>query len=216
MRLDEQMTINAKPEAVWALFQDPQRVTGCIPGAQFDERLDDGSYRGSLQVRFGPKVVRFGGTAVYTTDEEARTGELTATGSDRRGSSRAEMTLTFVLEPIGDTTSVRVAADARFAGPLSQFAETGGVRIAQVLLHDFGRQVAEVLTPTGAQASAHTQSAPATPLALASPAVKAAPAPSPRPALSPPPASAFRLVLAVLRAQLASLRRRIVGPRRDG
>jgi carbon monoxide dehydrogenase subunit G len=205
VRLDEGMIIQAAPDEVWALFQDPRRVAACMPGAQFDEQLDDGSYKGSMQVKFGPKVVGFGGTAVYVTDEEARTGELTATGSDKRGSSRAAMTLSFALQPAGAATHVQVTADARFSGPLSQFAETGGVRVAQVLMRDFAQGVADTLTPAAA------------PAAVAAPA--AAPV-DPAPVAVPPPApaaghlSVFRLLSGVIRAQLGALRRRLTGGRR--
>lgn len=215
MRLDEEMTIQAAPDAVWALFQDPRRVAACMPGAQFDEQLDDGSYRGSLQVRFGPKVVGFGGTAVYVTDEEARTGELTATGSDKRGSSRAALTLSFVLQPVGPATRVTVTADARFSGPLSQFAETGGMRVAQVLMQDFAQRVAGTLTPAATPAVVQAPAAPQvdpTPGAAASAAEPTAPSPVPI-----PPAgqlSVFRLLAGVVRAQLGAVRRRLMGGRR--
>jgi carbon monoxide dehydrogenase subunit G len=214
MRIDEQMTIEAAPDAVWALFQDPRRIAACMPGAQFDEQLDDGSYRGSLQVRFGPKVIGFGGTAVYDTDEEARTGRLTATGSDRRGSSRAEMTLVFTLRPAGTaTTTVQVAADARFSGPLSQFAEAGGVRVAQVLMQDFARRVADTLAPAAAPPLA--ASGPSEP---ESPGERSAREPALALASAPPTGqlSAYRLLVEMARTQLAAVWRKLTGGRRVG
>jgi carbon monoxide dehydrogenase subunit G len=216
VRLDEEMTIQASPDAVWTLFQDPRRVAACMPGAQFDEQLDDGSYRGSMQVKFGPKVVGFGGTAVYVTDEEARTGELTATGSDRRGSSRAALTLSFVLQPAGAATLVRVAANARFSGPLSQFAETGGVRVAQVLMQDFAQRVAATLTPAAAPVDPAPVAAPSTAEPAGSSSASRAPAAAPSPVPIPHAAhlSVFRLLGGVVRAQLVALRRRLTGGRR--
>lgn len=222
MLLDDRMTIDAAPAEVWKLFQDPRRVAECMPGAQFHEQLADGSYRGSMQAKFGPKVVTFGGTAVYVADHDSRTGDLRATGQDRRGSSRAALTLSFTLRSAdGSGTVVAVSGNARFSGPLSQFAEAGGVHVAKVLMQDFAEAVAHTLSPAAQPSSAVDPAVPQTgeattsvrgPVGSATASAASRSAPS-RPAASS--VSMLTLVGRIVRARTAAIGRRLWRGRRE-
>src|SRR5688572_7470033 len=49
----------ASPREVWNLLSDPQAVVECVPGAALGEAHEDGSFDGSLAVKFGPAKVTF-------------------------------------------------------------------------------------------------------------------------------------------------------------
>lgn len=189
MKLGKTIEIDAALETVWALLKDPHRLAACVPGASFDEELEDGSYAGSIRFKFGPKVVTFTGAAALTTDDEAHTGQLTANGKDRNGASRARLDMTFsASEDAGGDgsqarTVVTIDSNARFTGALASFAETGGVRVAEALLGEFAQNVSNTV--------GQPADAPAAPAADGQPAA-AAPA-------EPKPLSAGWLVLQVLR-----------------
>lgn len=146
--LNEETIIPAPPSKVWPLLSDPEVVASCIPGAELAPASDDGLWRGSVRVKFGPTVVTFRGEAALTFDDDAQTCTIEGRGIDQRGASRALASGTMV--GTGETET-RLAIDGEFnvTGPLEGFANAGGVHVARALLAEFSENLAKVVSDSG-------------------------------------------------------------------
>lgn len=147
LRIDARFLIEADPNAVWKVLRDPEMVATCFPGAELDERADDGSYRGHITVRFGPTIASFAGHARIEIDDVARSAAIDASGVDRRGSSRAKAHTVVRLVPDGMSSVVELLGSIDMTGPLAGFAETGGVHVTNELLKSFAHSVEQRIAP---------------------------------------------------------------------
>src|SRR5687767_7287282 len=86
---------SAAPRVVWDLLSDPKDVVGCVPGATLGEEHEDGSFDGSMTVKFGPARVTFKARIELDLDESTMTGKVTARGKDNQGGTRFRATMGF-------------------------------------------------------------------------------------------------------------------------
>lgn len=138
----ERVSVAAAADAVWSRVTDPHFIVTCIPGARVvDEH--DGVVDGALEVRLGPTVVNFLGTAEPEYDHEARRGRLSARGSDKQGRTKAHANLTFDVQA-GEPGHTTVVFDGtiELAGGLAGFLQTGGAHLTRRMMKDFGDQLA--------------------------------------------------------------------------
>lgn len=200
MNISEQTLIAAPLDAVWPLLSDPALVASCIPGAQLAESQDDGVWRGSIRVRFGPTAAAFRGEATLSYDHTEHRCTVEGRGIDQRGASRALSS--GVIHATDEAGQTRLTVDGSFTvtGPLENFANAGGVHLARVLLAEFATNMANLVAERSA----------ATPPPEPEPAPEAAPetAPAEAPPPPPPPKPARELNAASLlwRALLSWLR----------
>jgi len=164
--LSEQTTIALPADEVWPLLSDPALVASCIPGATMSPDQGDGTWRGSVRVKFGPTVAVFRGEATLAFDHAQRTCTIEGRGIDGRGASRA---LASGLVKVTGKETTELAIDGTFSvsGPLETFANAGGVHVARALLGEFStnlaRLVAERRPATEPVAAAAAPSAPRSP-----------------------------------------------------
>jgi len=145
--LNEELTIASPPDAVWPLLSDPAVMAGCIPGAEFSADSEDGVWRGSIRIKFGPTVAQFRGEATLAFDDAARRVTIDGRGIDGRGASRA--LASSVVELHGDdTTTMRVKGEFTVTGPLEPFVNAGGVHVARALLSEFCTNIAAAVAAT--------------------------------------------------------------------
>ncbi len=124
MQISSSFQVARPREQVWALFQDVPRVAACIPGTQITEVLDDGRFKGRVEVKLGPIAAAFEGDAEHTSDHIRYTGNITGNGRDR-GGSRAKFTTVYSLTDAPSGTRVTVDSDVSLAGPVAQFGRSG-------------------------------------------------------------------------------------------
>jgi carbon monoxide dehydrogenase subunit G len=163
--IHESVVIPAPPEVVWTKITDPHFVVLCVPGAQVLSETPDGQIEGALQVKLGPTVVDFRGTAVPTYEPDAHRGALAAQGTDKSGRSRAQAHLTFVVEAAGaDASEVTFDGTIELAGGLASFLQTGGVHLTKRMMKDFSDQMsARIVHAEASVAAAADDSATAPP-----------------------------------------------------
>ena len=144
--LNEEMTIASPPDAVWPLLRDPAVVAGCIPGAELSADSEDGVWRGSIRVKFGPTVAQFRGEATLEFDDQTQRVTIDGRGIDGRGASRAlanSVVELHVVELHGEhATTMKVAGEFTVTGPLEPFVNAGGVHVARALLSEFCNNIA--------------------------------------------------------------------------
>jgi hypothetical protein len=196
MHFEGEFIIPGKPADVIRRFADVPRMARCMPGAVLEAQNEDGSWPGAMVVSFGPKKINFRGRATCEFDFDALTGIVHGRGSADLRAARIGVRVSFALraDPAATVpaTIVRIVSDAELGGVLADFARTGGVAVANVIMKDFARRAAEEFATDGparldpAQAeSVQSASSPPQPL---------------RPSV---PLAAHSLLWAVIRAQFA-------------
>ena len=97
MILENQLSVPADPDAVFALINDVERVAGCLPGATLDGQ-EDGAYLGRVKVKVGPITAAYAGRVRFTeVDTAARRLRLSARGADTHGNGDAEADVTLTV-----------------------------------------------------------------------------------------------------------------------
>ena len=100
--------------------------------------LPDGTYSGTLSIKLGPMAATFEGQATVTPDAAAKSGRIEGKGADRRGGSRGQVRVDYVLEAAGAGTKVLIDADVTLSGAAAQFGRTGLINeMSNRLIGDF-------------------------------------------------------------------------------
>src|ERR1700747_3259365 len=140
----EEVAIAMPPEWLCPILSDPAIVASCIPGAVLTKSGDDGTYQGTMRVKFGPTVAVFRGEAKLADHHSVRRGTIQGRGIDGRGAARANASGT--VEATGsETTVLRVEGNFNVTGPLETFANAGGVHVARAILAEFAENVARLM-----------------------------------------------------------------------
>jgi uncharacterized protein len=151
----KQEFVVAKPRAkVWAVFQDIERVAGCLPGASLSEPPSANDVKGQMTVKLGPVRARFAGQARIETDAANFTGTIDGSGIDKSQGSRAKGTVRYVLEEAEGSAATRVIVwiDYTLSGALAQFSRGGVVEaVAGKLTQDFAANLEAELAENGGQ-----------------------------------------------------------------
>ncbi len=144
--LSEEVAIAASPATVWPLLRDPALVAACIPGAALTASGEDGAYRGTIRVKFGPTVAIFRGEARLAYDDEERRCTIEGRGIDGRGASRASASgvVTASAARAGRATTIKCEGKFNVTGPLETFANAGGVHLARAFLAEFAGNMARL------------------------------------------------------------------------
>jgi uncharacterized protein len=95
----ERIAVPSPPRRVWEVISDPSEVVSCISGAELGLAHEDGSFDGTLVVRFGGVRVKFAARVILELDEVRRTGRLSARGRDGQAATRFNAEATFLVEP---------------------------------------------------------------------------------------------------------------------
>jgi uncharacterized protein len=147
MHFEGEFRVPGKAADVIRRFADVPRMARCMPGAMLEPQAEDGSWPGAMVVSFGPKKINFKGKATCTFDEEALTGSVHGRGSADMRSARIGVKVSFALADVADgprpETNVRIVSDAELGGVLEDFARTGGIAVANVIMADFARRASE-------------------------------------------------------------------------
>lgn len=149
MYFEGEFFVPGTPAEVMLRFAEVERVVCCMPGATIDGRDADGSYHGTMIVSFGPKRITFKGSVRCDFDAQGCRGTLTGRGAANLRSARIEMTTRFSTHeapgylPQRPMSLVKLNSDAELQGVLADFAQTGGVAVAKVIMREFARRMAE-------------------------------------------------------------------------
>jgi carbon monoxide dehydrogenase subunit G len=202
--IENEFTVAAPMDRLWAHLLDVERIAPCMPGAELTETVDDRNWKGNLKAKFGPVTMAFAGSvSMDERDDEAHRVVLRARGMEQKGKGAAEATVTSWLEPgeADDETMVKMRADIVLSGAAAQLSRGLLPEISKKLTQQF----ADCL-----QASMTAAEAPVAAAARAEAGVEAAtPAPAPAPAPAAKPVGGIRLGLSAIWAMIVSFFRRL-------
>lgn len=146
IEINEQFDVpTASPRQVWALLSTPESVVTCVPGATLGEKHEDGSYDGSLAVKFGPARVTFRARIELELDDEKMTGCVRSRGKDSQGGTRFTAASSFsVIEAEGQPGSrVVVRGETEINGKLAGLVESGAKIVIKRISTEFAENLAE-------------------------------------------------------------------------
>jgi len=155
IRIEKEFTLDAAPDAVWALLTDPRQVARCLPGASIVEQLDERTYAGRMTVKVGPVSTSYKGKITFERlDAATRTAELRGAGQDVQGRGGADMKMTSQLVPKdGGGTSVSVVSEVNVTGILAQFGRGMIQDVSDQMFETFTANMRQALAGGGGGAS---------------------------------------------------------------
>lgn len=186
--ITEEIAVPSPPERVWEVISDPSAVVSCIGGAELGPSHEDGSFDGTLAIRFGGLRVKFAARVSLDLDESAREGRLSARGADGQGATRFHAGATFrVVEGETPGTS-RVFCDGeiKLNGKLAKLIESGAGMVVSRMTKEFTDELVKVCAAPSEPHTAGVAGAPE-PLTAVSPEPSAAASSEPRAAAAAGP-----------------------------
>jgi carbon monoxide dehydrogenase subunit G len=144
MHFEGEFRVPGNAKDVIKRFADVPRMARCMPGAMLEPQAEDGSWPGAMVVTFGPKKISFKGRATCDFDFDALTGMVHGRGTADMRAARIGVKVSFALSDVeNDETLVKIVSDAELGGVLEDFARTGGIAVANVIMADFARRASE-------------------------------------------------------------------------
>ncbi len=121
MLIENEFEVQAPVDRLWSYLLDVERVAPCMPGAELTEVVDDRTWKGRVNVKFGPVALTFAGTVTMEErDDAAHRVVLKAQGMEQRGKGAASANVTSWLEPGDGATRVKMQADITLSGFVAQ------------------------------------------------------------------------------------------------
>jgi carbon monoxide dehydrogenase subunit G len=221
MKVEEEFVVAQAPDALWAFFEQVDRVARCVPGVESVEVVDADNSRVRVTQAVGPMTATFDMKMRITARDPGRSMEFTAIGRSVRGAAgNVRSTNTVHLEDAEPgSTRVRLEGDVALGGMLGSVGQKVVAKQASKVTRSFAEALqAELTGGGGAEAEPAPEPAgsaqPPAPVSAptAGPPAPAAPAPVPAPAersLPGGPAgtvAAAALLIAVLLLMLRRVR----------
>ncbi len=140
MRIENEFTVAQPVEPLWAFLLNVEKIAPCMPGAELTEHVDETTWKGKVNVAFGPVKLSFAGTVVMEDrDDVAHRVKLGAKGMEAKGKGAATATVTSWLEPGPDagSSTVKMEADMTLTGAVAQLSRGLLPEISKKLTQQF-------------------------------------------------------------------------------
>jgi carbon monoxide dehydrogenase subunit G len=151
--ITEEIAVPSPPERVWEIISDPSAVVSCIGDAELGPSYEDGSFDGTLAIRFGGLRVKFAARVSLDLDETAREGRLTARGADGQGATRFSAGAIFRVVEGDAPGTARVFCDGeiKLSGKLAKLIESGAGMVVSGMTKEFADQLVQKCAPASAE-----------------------------------------------------------------
>jgi carbon monoxide dehydrogenase subunit G len=157
MEIENEFTVPAPIDHVWAYLLDVERVAPCMPGAELTEVVDDTTWKGKVNMKLGPVSLSFAGTVtMQDRDDQAHRIVLAAKGMEQKGKGAANASVTSWLEDGQGETHVKMQADIHLTGTVAQLSRGLLPEVSRKLTQQFADCLAQSM---GAAEMVATESA---------------------------------------------------------
>ena len=145
--LSKTFTIRAPISDVWDFMTNVEKVSTCIPGAQYEEALGENQHAVMLVIKVGPIKSTYRSTvSIRSLDNENYTIEIEGQGTDTKGKGGATMELVGVLsENENGTTEINGDSTITIQGMLAQFGSRMVEDVSNQLFIQFTNSLAAKL-----------------------------------------------------------------------
>lgn len=138
IEINEKFSVEAAPDEVYAVLSDPHAVVECVSGAELGEQREDGSYHGTMTVKFSALRVKFAGKILLELDRAARWGKVVASGRDGQGGTKFQATAEFTVVEGEDGGAVgTVSGQVELNGKLASVIENAATAVVRRMTADF-------------------------------------------------------------------------------
>ncbi len=138
MKIEQEFSVAAPADKVWAFLTDPERVATALPGAEISEKIDDTTYKGGMSMRVGPLSASYAGTVSFELDEANKSATVHAKGQGKAGMGSAQMTMVSNVIEVAETeTHVTIESDLIVSGILAQFGRGMIEQISKKMFKEF-------------------------------------------------------------------------------
>ncbi|MFC9591911.1 SRPBCC family protein [Streptomyces sp. NPDC056944] len=138
--MEHEVFVPVPAEVLRATLTDPARVVRCVPGLQRDADAEAGPLTGRLKVRVGGGTITYRGALRVVERDGAITYE--GEGAEVRGKGSAELSLTVVLTPVAEGTSLSFTGALTAVGRLADATDEARATAGAKLLDKFVEAVA--------------------------------------------------------------------------
>ncbi|HEV8563794.1 MAG TPA: SRPBCC family protein [Actinomycetota bacterium] len=160
MLIENEFTVPQSVDALWVYLLDVERVAPCMPGAELTDTVDDRTWKGKVNAKFGPVSLSFAGTVtMLERDDVAHRVVLSAKGMEQKGKGAANATVTSWLEPGDGVTTVKMQADITLSGAVAQLSRGLLPEVSKKLTQEFADCLQATMDAGGAAASAAASAA---------------------------------------------------------
>lgn len=144
----ETIAVPCPPKRLWDVVSHPADVVSCIGGAELGEAHEDGSFDGTLVVRFGGIRVKFAARITLELEESELVGRLSARGRDGQAATRFTAEATFRVEQGQGAQDSRVSMDGEIAlsGKLASLIESGAGIVVSRMTKEFTERLIQRCT----------------------------------------------------------------------
>ena len=145
--ISKTFSVNASSKKVWDFMTDVEKVSTCIPGAQYIENLGDNKHSVLLVVKVGPiKSTYKGEVFLRSIDEQKQIIEIDGKGTDTKGKGGANMELIGSIIDKGDgKTEVKGDSTVTIQGMLAQFGSRMVEDVSNQLFIQFTKSLSSKL-----------------------------------------------------------------------
>ena len=117
MKFENEFTVAAPIEAVWATLLDVERVAPCMPGAEVLERTGDNAFKVGIRVKVGPiSMVYRGQVEITERDDASHQATMRAKAREARGQGTADASVLMTLAPQDGGTHATLATNLQLSG----------------------------------------------------------------------------------------------------
>ena len=146
-KIEERFEVQAPVERVWKYMTDPQRVVGCLPGAELLEQQDEHTFLGAMKVKVGPLSMTYKGHAKFTDlNEQMHQVRMVGEAREVTGSGSTKVTMVSTVTPLaGGGSEVSVNADVELVGKIVQFGRGMIEEVSRQMFRQFSACVKQQL-----------------------------------------------------------------------
>ena len=154
VKMTKNFTISAPISTVWDFMTDVEKVSTCIPGAQYEDDLGDNCHAVMLTIKVGPiKSSYKSEVSILNLDANNHTLEIEGRGIDVKGKGGATMEMVGSLTNSGDgTTEINGDSTVTIQGMLAQFGSRMIEDVSNQLFAQFTKSLAAKLEGNDEQA----------------------------------------------------------------
>ena len=154
VEISKTFSIRAPIGTVWEFMTDVEKVSACIPGAQYEDDLGNDKHSVMLVIKVGPIRSSYRTTvSIRFMDEEGHTIEIEGQGTDTKGKGGAMMEMVGKLTENEDgTTEINGDSTVKIQGMLAQFGSRMVEDVSNQIFLQFTRSLAAKLEDNGKMA----------------------------------------------------------------
>jgi carbon monoxide dehydrogenase subunit G len=150
MQFNNEFTVEAPIDEVYAALLDPDRVAPAMPGAEVLEKVSDDVYKVAIKIRLGPVTMTYRGEVEIVDKNPAEhSASMKVKAKEARGQGTANATVQMACEEAGGATQVTMTSDVQLSGKAAAMGRGIIEDVSSRLVDTFASNLADVLASPG-------------------------------------------------------------------